>query len=112
MLEHVLRSARRQESHARLALAILEDAVMCMHKYRRTRVQKHRDAYADTVAWLQDDDTNWPFSFRVVCETLGIAPDAIRKQLLDTCGPSRESRAVRGTRHIVIFPLNIQRSAA
>jgi hypothetical protein len=64
----------------RLMAAVLIDALRILAKghggiagdSRRGRLQEAR-------AWLMDDDAEWPFAFRPICETLGINPDAVRR---------------------------------
>ena len=69
----------------RLALAVLEDAVKVIQKYPPESRQRQRDE-----DWVASDDLEWPYSFRNVCEYLGIDADRLRRKLtLATIGPKR-----------------------
>jgi hypothetical protein len=54
-----------------LMLAVLEDAIRC---YLGARSAARREA----ECWFESSRATWPFSFTVVCQTLGLAPDAVR----------------------------------
>lgn len=65
----------------RLMLAILEDALRCMHKNAHAKNGTHRRMFRDAERWLCSDNDNVIFSFTVVCETLGIDPEYLRSGL-------------------------------
>jgi len=46
------------------------------------RAVLRQDPGRDALAWLAGNDPEWPFSFRSVCEVLGVDPDALRRALL------------------------------
>ena len=55
-----------------LMLAVLENAFTCYFS-PRTRIR------AEAERWIASERKWAPFSFSVVCETLGLEPDAVRK---------------------------------
>ena len=57
-----------------LMLAILEDAIRA---YMGPLDRHHHEA----VLWIIDARDPWVFSFRTVCETLGLEPSAVRAAL-------------------------------
>ena len=65
----------------RLMLAILEDALRCLHKYADAKNGARRRMYREAELWLGGDGGNAIFSFTVVCETLGIEPEYLRSGL-------------------------------
>lgn len=54
-----------------LMLAVLEDAIRCYLGARSA-------ARSEAECWFESSRATWPFSFIVVCQTLGLAPDAVR----------------------------------
>ena len=65
----------------RLMLAILEDALRCMHKHAGAKNGGRRRMYREAEQWLCGESGNAIFSFTVVCETLGIEPEYLRSGL-------------------------------
>src|SRR4029077_7372313 len=65
----------------RLMLAVLQDAIDILLKHRNATQPKSRRLYLDTAEWIRSDDTEWPFSFVNVCETLGLSPSCLRRGL-------------------------------
>lgn len=106
-LASILRSAQRQETHWRLCLAVLEEAFVTIHKYKRSTVEKHRLAYLDAKSWVCSDDVDWPFAFCVVCETLDMDPEYIRSGLARACGGRWNNGHVEPRSSVFIYPLNI-----
>jgi hypothetical protein len=62
----------------RLMLAILEDALRCLHKHADARNGARRRMYREAEQWLWGESGKALFSFTVVCETLGIEPEYLR----------------------------------
>jgi hypothetical protein len=65
----------------RLMLAILEDALRCLHKHADAKNGARRRMYREAEQWLCWESTDALFSFGTVCETLGIDPDYLRSGL-------------------------------
>ncbi len=57
-----------------LMLAVLEDGI-------RSYLGRSRLLSEEAECWIFSRARQWPFSFIVVCETLGLHPDAVRKTL-------------------------------
>jgi hypothetical protein len=70
------------EGERRLMLAILQDAVECLEKYRRSKNSIHRELYQDALKWVQDSNTRWLFCFNNVCDFLGFDPEYLRQFLI------------------------------
>jgi len=69
------------EPEKKLMLAILEDAVACFQKYLFARDSKGKAQFRDTGDWIFQRDDSGVFSFNIVCETLGIEPNYLRRGL-------------------------------
>lgn len=64
----------------RLMAAILEDALLCYRAHLNTANVRRRKLFRDAERWILADDY-WLFSFRNVCDILGIDPEAVRGEL-------------------------------
>jgi hypothetical protein len=64
-----------------LALAMLEDAVMCFQKYLKSTCEKERHIFTETEEWFLSDDQDWVFSFLNLCDFLGLDLEFLRKGL-------------------------------
>jgi hypothetical protein len=61
--------------------AVLEDAIRCLVGEVGPRHQRAELA-AEARAWIESDDTRWPFSFENVCDGLGLEAASLRGRLL------------------------------
>jgi hypothetical protein len=71
-----------REGEERLLLAVLESAVEDFQKYVLARNLSGKKLFQEAEDWFLDKDDGALFSFESVCETLGLAPDRIRKGLM------------------------------
>ncbi len=82
-LETVCRRKTHLEAEQELMLAVLEDAVTCFQGYFAARDKKKARLFCEAEDWiLQQEKSDWLFSFDNVCETLGLNPGYIREGLL------------------------------
>jgi hypothetical protein len=81
------------EPEQKLMLAVLDNAIACFQKYAFTRDRKGKVLFQETEYWVQDTNSDWPFSFPNVYETLGFAPDYLRQGLGQWKAAKLESRA-------------------
>jgi hypothetical protein len=65
----------------RLMLAVLEDALSCLHTHANPKNRERQLIYQEAEQWLLRKERDGLFSFSSVCETLGIAPDYLRAGL-------------------------------
>lgn len=100
---------RRDDSSVRpvkrLMMAILEDALRCFQNNADATGGVRKRLFQDAEQWLCGPGGEGPFSFRMVCETLGIEPEYLRSGLkewrrqqlegLSTCRLARRSPVVR-----------------
>jgi hypothetical protein len=71
-----------REGEERLMLAVLESAVEDFQKYVVARHTCGKKLFQQAEEWILDTDSENLFSFKGICETLGLHPDHIRKGLM------------------------------
>jgi hypothetical protein len=71
-----------REGEERLMLAVLESAVEDFQKYVLARRPSGKKLFQEAEEWFLDKDSEEPFSFHGICETLGLHPEPIRKGLM------------------------------
>jgi hypothetical protein len=64
----------------RLLIAILADAVDCYQKNLGARSARGRRLCREAERWILSDDQAWVFSFRNICDALGVDAEAMRKR--------------------------------
>ena len=74
--------SRPLEGEKRLMIAIFKDAIECLEKYRSSRSSSGQIQYQNALEWVEDQGTEWLFSFSNICDLLGFDPEYIRKVLL------------------------------
>ena len=82
--------SRQLEGEKRLMIAILKDAVECLEKYRGSRSSVGGCLYESAIEWVEDNSTEWLFSFTNICDLLGFDPAYMRQVLL-----KRENRSTK-----------------
>jgi hypothetical protein len=75
-----------------LAIAVLEQAVFDLHKYRFATRRRHQRLYMEAYKWVASEDSSWPYSFVSLCDALDLEPEWLRPQLLDHAGIVQESK--------------------
>jgi len=69
-------------------LAVLEDAIFCLQNFPAARDLRQKTIFRNAKNWLLSDRIDWPFSYRNVCDVLGIDANYLRQGLVrwqDTC---------------------------
>jgi hypothetical protein len=69
------------EPEKRLLEAMLADAINTYRLYAFADSVEKKRLFAEAKRWLWSDDCRWPFSYRNVCEVLGLDPDYLRQGL-------------------------------
>src|SRR6185369_2692523 len=72
---------RAVQPERQLMAAVLVDAVATWRRYRRGCDRRARARLAEVVAWLEDRDSSWPFSFVRICAELELDAERIRGML-------------------------------
>ena len=87
-----------KEPELMLMAAVLEDAVSCLSMKMRRATARQRKQIEDARHWLAAEDENdWIFSFKNICDAMGINPNYLRRGLMQWSGAS-DASSVRGTR--------------
>ena len=71
-----------ETSRKDLAAGILKQAVLDLRRFHGASSAVEREFYLDAHRWVTSDDCNWPFSFLNVCQTLNLAPEIVREEVL------------------------------
>jgi len=79
-----------------LMYAVLKDGIRCFYKHVGATRRKYRKMSAEAEEWILEDSWDYPFSFRVICDTLGIDADCLRQRLLAWKDAELERRRVTG----------------
>ena len=66
----------------RLLLAVLEDAIHCFQDNVLAENGKSKKLFDDAEKWVLREGADWIFSFRNVCDLLGIDPEYLRAGLM------------------------------
>lgn len=69
------------EPERKLMLAVLEDAIICLQRYRNAKSGKHRRWYQEAVVWVSDENDYGVFSFENVCAACGLDAEYLRMGL-------------------------------
>lgn len=70
-----------REPENRLMLAVLEEALVTFQRGLNSPVPERRKRFCEVDRWVSERDSDWPFSFENICQTLRIDPDYIRAGL-------------------------------
>ena len=65
----------------RLMIAVVQDAINCIAKYRFATDPRGRQLFDEVTQWLGATETGWPYSFESICEVLGLDANAVRHRL-------------------------------
>jgi len=79
-----LRRKTLLEPEKRLMLAILEDAINCYQDNLLAKRGREGRLFTEAEEWILEKGSDWIFSFKNICETLGFNPEYVRKGLLQS----------------------------
>ena len=65
----------------RLMIAVVQDAINCIERYRFATDRRSRRLFAEVTQWFGATETGWPYSFESICGVLGLDADAVRHRL-------------------------------
>jgi len=71
-----------ETSQKDLAAGILKQAGLDLRRFHDVTSEIERELYLDAYRWVISDDCSWPFSFLNVCQTLNLAPETVREEVL------------------------------
>lgn len=72
---------RKQAPELRLMLAVFQDALDCIEKYRFAEDPRGRQLFDEAKYWFLADETDWPYSFVCICGVLDLDSNAVRQRL-------------------------------
>ena len=100
----------RLQPEKRLQVAVLTDAIGTFRRLEGVESPQAQRLFAEVNAWFASDDTDGPFTFVTICDSLGLDPTYIRRGLLQwrvVVEASGTRMAVRrdanGARHQVVL---------
>ena len=70
------------EPEKRLLVAILEDAINCFYDNVSAESGRRKKLFDDAQEWVMQERGDWIFSFRNVCELLGLSAEYLRGGLM------------------------------
>src|SRR5882724_6755683 len=71
-----------EASRKDLAAGILKQAGLDLRRFHDATSEIEREFYLDAYRWVISDNCSWPFSFLNVCQTLNLAPETVREEVL------------------------------
>lgn len=74
----------------RLALAVLQLAVVDLLKFRGARDSNRRRLYRKAQLWMNSEDRSWPYSYLNLCDVVRIDPEALRGRVLSADDAERD----------------------
>ena len=78
----------------RLALAVLQLAVVDLLKYCNAEDEHERRLYRKAHLWITSSDRSWPYSYVNLCEAICISPEHLRERVLGA-DETQRARALR-----------------
>ena len=71
-----------ETSRRDLADGILKQAALDLRRFHGGTSAIERELYLDARRWVVSGDCSWPFSFLNVCQSLDLAPETVREEML------------------------------
>jgi hypothetical protein len=65
-----------------MAGSVLRQAASDLRRFRDAMSGVERQLYLDAYDWVTADNFSWPYSFVNICQSLNLAPEAARTELL------------------------------
>ena len=84
-----------EESQRELAAGVLKQAEQDLRRFHGAPNTIEQELYLDAYRWVMSDDSSWPFSFLMVCQSLNLVPEDIRRDLIGYLSLGTFSRWVR-----------------
>jgi len=96
--EEIWHRSRAISPEKALALAVLEQAVMDLRKFRFASRRRQQRLYMEAYRWAASDERGWPYSFASLCDLLGFDVTAMRARLFDLADPEAAEPAEASAR--------------
>ena len=79
-VQHFSRPKKLEPEH-RLMMAVLDDAVRCVEKFRCPSQDRNRRLFDEAKQWMVAAEPGWPYSFESICAALDLDANAVRQRL-------------------------------
>lgn len=76
-----VRKKKSLEPEKRLMLAVLRDAIYCFKRAVVKGRLRAKSEFCEAEEWFWEDGENWPFSYKNICNEIGLDPSGIRNKL-------------------------------
>lgn len=73
--------SRIDSGEARLALAILDDAIRCVLRHAESRLAHQRAEAMEALEWIRSDRADYALCFVPICQLFDIDPDWVREKI-------------------------------
>ncbi|MBI5503778.1 MAG: hypothetical protein HY899_03190 [Deltaproteobacteria bacterium] len=83
-----------------LMYAVLKDGIRCFYKNVGATRRKYKKICAEAEEWIAEDSWDYPFSFRVICDVLGIDSECLRSRLFAWRDAELRRRAITGEKAV------------
>jgi hypothetical protein len=80
------------KSQRKLAASVLKQAQQDLRRFHAAPSAIERELYLDAYSWVMSEDYTWPFSFLQVCDSLDLAPEDVRQDLIGQLSQGTFSR--------------------
>jgi hypothetical protein len=71
-----------------LALAVVEQAMEDLKKFRFAPRRRQQRLYMEAYRWVMSNDYQWPYSFVCLCDQLDLEVEPLRRGLLGDAAPA------------------------
>lgn len=86
--------SRIDSGEARLALAILDDAIRCLLRHAESRLAHQRAEAQEALEWIRSDRSDYALCFIPICQLFDIDPDWVREKIAKAL---KDPTQLRGT---------------
>ena len=76
-----LAANRKPTPELRLLVAVMQEAIKCVEKYRFATNQRGQRIFREVTQWLYAGLSDWPYSFEQICDHLDLDANSVRRQL-------------------------------
>lgn len=86
-LKDIWHKSRAIRPERALALAVLEQSMEDLRKFRFADRRRQQRLYMEAYRWVMSNDREWPFSFVCLCDQLNLEVEPMRRGLLGDAAP-------------------------
>jgi hypothetical protein len=87
-LKDIWHKSRAIRPERALALAVLEQAMEDLRKFRFADRRRQQRLYMEAYRWVMSNDGSWPYAFVCLCDQLGLEVEPMRRGLLGDAAPA------------------------